>query len=194
MDAPAGGLEGEESSAAKDTTSPKRGAFPSPREVLESATPFEPRPEPANETGSQSYSADRSGRLDPEVGETIVSDTQADMGTPGTPPPPPSSAGTGQQADPGNVQSTAGMGTPGTPPPPPSEKASSSQSGDGSTKGTPGTPPPPPSSAQLASAGGMGTAGTPPPPSNSPAASSPSGAGNGMGTAGTPPPPSGAVH
>lgn len=163
MDTPTGELEGKGSAVAKDSTSPRRGAFPSPKEVLESATPFEPRSDSANETDPQ-YSAEKYARFEPGIGETIMTDTQANLGTPGTPPPPPSIAGTGQQAGPGATQPTTGMGTPGMPPSPTDDKATASQSGEDSTKGTPGTPPPP-SGVQFASSGGKGIGGMPPAPS-----------------------------
>ncbi len=147
----------------RDAPSPKRGAVATPKDVLESATPYEPPSDVPNEPDAEADSAESPSRPDPGIGETIVSDTQANMGIPGTPPPPPSDAAAG------------------------------SQSGDGSTKGTPGTPPPPSTSAgggQQGGAGGVGTEGTPPPPpSGSTTADKPSSSGVGMGTPGTPPPP-----
>jgi hypothetical protein len=150
----------------EDSRSPKRGAFPSPKEVLDSATPYEPTFDQSNQPNPQYQSAEGSGSSDAEIGEETVSDIRGDMGTPGTPPPPSSA---GQQGDPGETPSTEGMGTPGTPPRPSSENATDSQSGDGSTKGTPGTPPPPAKaegSGQQVNEGDMGTPGTPPPPSS----------------------------
>jgi len=84
-----------------NTLHPKRGAFPTPRNVLADATPYEPGagnmgtpgtpPPPSGSTGAGSQSG------------------AGNVGTPGTPPPPSGSAGAGLQGGASNV------GTPGTP-------------------------------------------------------------------------------
>jgi hypothetical protein len=58
-----------------NTLHPKRGAFPTPRNVLADATPYKP--------GSQGGASN--------------------VGTPGTPPPPSGSAGAGSQGGASNV-------------------------------------------------------------------------------------------
>jgi syndecan 1/integrin beta 8/collagen type III alpha len=191
--------------------SPKRGAFPTPKNVLSDAKPYHPEeaapPRPATDRPGSGWSTQEATRRSGmTAGETIMSDhagsstsgpdAASTMGTPGT-PPPPSSAGTGRQAGSGDSQAGAGgMGTPGTPPPPSAGGKTAGTSSSVSTKGTPGTPPPPSAEGLRAGAGStqpgtgnMGAAGTPPRPAVSSTADASSASG-GKGTAGTPPPPS----
>ena|ERR1035437_2377558 len=166
----------------KNTLHPKRGAFPTPRNVLADATPYKPeQPDESGVTVEQpSSGSDTSGtaeefRKQPNrgsgkkmvrTGGIAMSDKAGaqrgagNVGTPGTPPPPSGSAGAGSQQGAGNV------GTPGTPPPPSGSAGAGSRQGAGNV-GTPGTPPPPSGSAGAGSQGGasnVGTPGTPPPP------------------------------
>jgi len=108
--------------AKKNSTrsTPKRGAFPTPRSVLSAATPYEPeKPDQsglaADQPRSESYSPEESRRSGTRTGGIAMSDkagSAGNMGTAGTPPPPSGSKAAGSQAGAGNV------GTAGTPPPP----------------------------------------------------------------------------
>ena len=105
-------------------STPKRGAFPTPRNVLGSATPYEP--EKPDQSGLAAYQPN-SGADSPEepdisgteTGGIAMSDKAGSatgvpragyMGTPGTPPPPSGSSGASSQHGVGNMR------TPGTPP------------------------------------------------------------------------------
>jgi hypothetical protein len=112
----------KETKGNSNDSTPKRGAFPTPRSALADATPYEP--ERRDQSGADEAGAATGVQLGP-----------GNMGTPGTPPPPSGSTGAGSQ-------SGAGIGTPGTPPPPSGSTRSGSHRGSGN-KGTPGTPPPP---------------------------------------------------
>lgn len=138
---------------------PKRGAFPTPRSVLEGATPYEP-----GQSKSESNAPEGSGRSTSSIstGELTMSNESGStgyVGTAGTPPPPSGGTIAGSQAG------SSTKGTAGTPPPPSGGATAGSQAG----------------------AGNVGTAGTPPPPSGGTTAGSKAGAGY-LGTPGTPPP------
>lgn len=205
---------GKDKAKHKDAgLSPKRGAFPTPRNVLSDAIPYhpeeavQPRP-PADHPGSGRSAQEATRRSGTTAGETIMSDyassstgdpgAASTMGTPGT-PPPPSSAGGGPQAGSGDSQVSAnGMGTAGTPPRPSSGSQAAGTPSSASTKGIPGIPPPPSAEGLQAGAGSvqpgtgnMGAAGTPPRPTSSSVVAGAPSASGGMGTAGTPPHPSG---
>jgi hypothetical protein len=98
-------------------STPKRGAFPTPRSVLADATPYEPDQSgfAADQPRSESYSPEESGRSGTSTGGIAMSDESGSagyVGTAGTPPPPKGATAAGSQAAAGNV------GTAGTPPPP----------------------------------------------------------------------------
>lgn len=164
---------------AKDKSSrasPKRGAFPTPGNVLSEATAYEPEKAgpAAAHPGSGLGSQEAVNRSDMTLEGAIMSDYAG--------------SSTGGQNEAGT------LGTPGSPPHP--SRGGGTQAG--STKGVPGTPRPPSAGGLQAGAGpsqsgigNMGIAGTPPrPASSSPAAGAPPGSSE-MGTPGTPPRPSG---
>jgi len=109
-----------------NTLHPKRGAFPTPRNVLADATPYKPeQPEESGVTVEQPSSEEfrkqpnrGSAKKMVRTGGKAMSDKAgaqqgaSNVGTPGTPPPPSGSAGAGSQ------QGASNVGTPGTPPPP----------------------------------------------------------------------------
>jgi hypothetical protein len=89
----------KETKGNSNDSTPKRGAFPTPRSALADATPYEP--ERRDQSGADEAGAATGVQLGP-----------GNIGTPGTPPPPSGSTRAGSHRGSGN------KGTPGTPPPP----------------------------------------------------------------------------
>ena len=148
----------QETKGNSKRSTPKRGAFPTPRNVLADATPYKlEKPDEAGVTGGEPNSG---SATQVQTGGMSMSDDAgaqrgaSNVGTPGTPPPPSGSSGAGSKGGASNV------GTPGTPPPPSGSSGAGSKGGAGNM-GTPGTPPPPSGSSGAGSQGGTGNVGTP---------------------------------
>lgn len=126
--------------SAPRAVTPKRGAIPTPRSVLSSATPFEADQSDlaVDQPPTELQLSTGSSRAGIQAGGILMSDDSGSsfVGTAGTPPPPSGGVAGGQRAGAGNV------GTAGKPPPPAGGAAGGSRAGAGNV-GTAGTPPPP---------------------------------------------------